>query len=389
MNGKYFSIPIKKAVTLGLDKDNKATINKDKILRALCFFQEEEAQFFVRVASKDVTIVILRKKDTIKERFILSLPDKKKQIKKDDILKIVPAKGASRQFSEIKISFDKKISLVGEKGYLDVTAGKIGLALLGFIIGCLGIGLGYPGQPHVITRYMAARDDVRIRQGRIIALSWGVFVLCGASLLGLAARAFIPIESIVDPERSYPALITQYNLFPSILAGLLIAAIVSAMMSTADSQLLVVSSAVVRDIYQRILNTNATQNTLVFLSRVVVLLVGIGAVIAAMTKTQVVFWFVLFTWSGLGASFGPGVILGLFWKRLTRAGVIAGMIAGFGMTLLWKLWLKGVVADAIGMSLYELVPAFVLSFLLTVIVSLVTRVPERAGDKLAKSEGLK
>jgi Na+/proline symporter len=195
---------------------------------------------------------------------------------------------------------------------------------------------------------------------------WGCLVLYGAVALGNAARLAVP--DIIDPEQAYPFLATQ--LLPPVIAGVVLAAIVSAMMSTADSQLLVVSSAIARDFIQKILSPGATERALQLISRVTVLGVGLIALVLAIGEVRAVFWFVLFAWSGLGASFGPPILLSLFWKGTSRIGAAAGMVTGFVVTVAWKLKLKTVVADVTGLSLYELVPAFVLSMLLTWLVSL-------------------
>ncbi len=277
-----------------------------------------------------------------------------------------------------EIVYRKREEMVGGPAFLDVNGGASGAALLGWIIGLLGIGLGYPGQPHVLTRYMAARSRRTLLRGRIIAIVWGCLALYGAVILGLAARLAVP--DLVDPEQAYPSLATTH--LPPVLGGILLAAIVSAMMSTADSQLLVVSSAVARDFIDRILNLRGrlrpqtVERTLVWITRATVLLVGLLALVLALAEVRMVFWFVLFAWSGLGSAFGPPLLLSLFWRRVNVWGALAGMMSGFAMTIVWKVWLQAIVAEATGLSLYELVPAFACSLLLTWVVSLATPRPE-------------
>ncbi len=258
-----------------------------------------------------------------------------------------------------------------------LTLGKTGLALLGLILGGLGIGLGYPGQPHVLTRYMAAENEEVIRGARVIAIAWGVLALNGAVWLGYSARALLP--DLADPEFAYPAAATAF-LTPA-LAGLLVAAIIAAIMSTADSQLLVAASAVARDIYQKVVKRDepVSERRIVVISRVIVLLLGLAGLATALGEARVVFWFVLLAWSGLGASFGPPILLALFWKGLTRWGVLAGMVVGFGTTAAWSLYIRDYLAGRIGFDLYELVPAFVLSFLATWLVSLATASRRKEG----------
>jgi sodium/proline symporter len=260
-----------------------------------------------------------------------------------------------------EIGFDKVNRMVGGEDMADPFGGAVGAAMLGWVIGLFGIGLGYPGQPHILTRFMASKSIASLRRGRVIALAWGALVLYGAVLLGHAGRLAIP--QIVDPEQAYPVLAGQ--LLPPVLAGIVLAAIVSAMMSTADSQLLVISSGLSRDLIQKTFTPNATTRSLQIISRLSVLVLGLIALAVALGEVRAVFWFVLFAWSGLGSAFGPPILFSVFWKRTSRAGVIAGMVSGAGVTVVWKLWLKAIVGQATGFTVYELVPAFATSMLLT------------------------
>ena len=275
------------------------------------------------------------------------------------------------------ITYEKDVAMVGGRDFADVLGGAAGPALLGWILGLLGIGLGYPGQPHVLTRYMAARSRRVLKRARVIAIVWGCLTMYGAVVLGLAARLAVP--DLVDPEQAYPSLAVS-QLHP-ILGGILLAAIISAMMSTADSQLLVVSSAVAHDFIDRVLNLRGhltperAERSLIWITRLTVLLVGLLALVLALADVRVVFWFVLFAWSGLGAAFGPPILLALFWRRLNRWGALAGMLTGFVVTILWKAHFKAVLAEATGLDLYELVPAFILAMLVTWLVSLATPPP--------------
>ncbi len=270
--------------------------------------------------------------------------------------------------------YDKRIDMVGGEALLDPLGGAAGLAMLGWVIGLLGIGFGYPGQPHVLTRYMAARSRQTILRARIIAIVWGCLALYGAVVLGLAARVAVP--GLVDPEQAYPHLATT-QLHP-ILGGILLAAIISAMMSTADSQLLVVSSAVARDLIdqsfeiRRRFSVQGLERMMGWIARGSVLLVGLLALIMALGEVRAVFWFVLFAWSGLGAAFGPPILLALFWRRTNLWGALAGMLTGLIVTILWKMSLGALVEAATGLDLYELVPAFALALFATWGVSLLT-----------------
>ncbi|NMB74853.1 MAG: sodium/proline symporter [Myxococcales bacterium] len=245
---------------------------------------------------------------------------------------------------------------------VDLSGGKQGFALFGLVTGLLGIGLGYPGQPHVITRYMAAASDEKIRQTQLIAMCWGVLVFYGAGFLGLGGRLLMP--ELADPEKLFP-LLSRQMLHP-LVAGVMLAAILSAIMSTVSSQLLVCASAVSRDVIGKIFKKAQDDRLAVLAGRVTVAALGLLAIGVALGEVRVVFWFVLFAWSGLGAAFGPVLLLSLSTRLLTRAGVVAGMLTGFGVTVAWKL--TG-LSDRL---IYELVPAFFGAALASVAVSLLT-----------------
>ncbi len=250
---------------------------------------------------------------------------------------------------------------------------------VGGIIGFLGIGLGSPGNPHILVRYMSIDDPRALRKSALIGTAWNTLMAWGAVYIGIIGRAYYPTKNLLpnsDPENLYPFLASTH-LHP-ILFGILIASIFAAIMSTADSQLLVAASGVVRDIYQKILvkDKKISQKKLVFLSRVVIILLVLIALILGAVASQLVFWLVLFAWAGLGAAFGPTVILSLFWKRTTKQGVLTGLVSGTLVTILWNQlpFLKGII--------YELVPAFIISAVLTIIVSLLTHPPAEAEREL-------
>jgi sodium/proline symporter len=251
-----------------------------------------------------------------------------------------------------------KVSLI-DNALLSPFGRREGIILLGFIFGLLGIGLGYPGQPHVITRFMAARDRKAIQGGRIIALIWGLLVYSGAILLGLSGRTLIP--QISDPEYIFPKI--SLLLLSPLLSGVMLSAVMSAIMSTADSQLLVATSSLIRDLYQKTFRKELDEHKLLRLSRLSLLALGILSILFALTRTRIIFWFVLFAWSGLGASFGPLILFTLFRSELPRKAGVMGMLTGFLTTFIWKL--TGLSEKLI----YELIPAFLLSFLIIWLMS--------------------
>ena len=259
-----------------------------------------------------------------------------------------------------------------------LSGGRVSFALFGWITGLVGIGLGYPGQPHVDTRYMAASSDEKIRQTQVIAMVWGVLVFYGAGYLGLGGRLLMPqLASGGDPEQLFP-LLSRQMLHP-LLAGVMLAAILSAIMSTVSSQLLVAASAVSRDLFEQVFGAARSGRASILAGRLAVLVLGVAALLVALTDVRVVFWFVLFAWSGLGAAFGPVLLLALWTDALTRKGAIAGMVTGFVVTVAWKL--SG-LSDRV---IYELVPAFVLAAAAALLVSWLDR--RLAPARVARGEG--
>lgn len=220
-----------------------------------------------------------------------------------------------------------------DEGFLSATGDRTAAAALGFVVGELGIGLGYPGMPHVVTRYMAARGDEAVRRLRLIGMLWGVAVFYGAGLAGLVGRVMAP--DLADGERAL--MVISLQLLPTVLAGLMLAAVMSAILSTVSSQLLVAASAVSYDVVEGALGRHADDRRSLVLGRWTVAVVGILGIVLALGETRIVFWFVLFAWSILGASFGPLVLLSLRENGLSRYGAFAGILTGFGVSVAWKL----------------------------------------------------
>ena len=260
-------------------------------------------------------------------------------------------------FSEMLIEIEK-IS----PETLEWMGGKSTAAFVGSMVGLLGIGLGYPGQPHVVTRYMAAKNTRAIQNGTWIALGWGLLMYSSSILLGICGRVLFP--GLEDPEHLFPKAAEQ--LLPIFLTAIVLTGVLSAIMSTVSAQILVAASTVAHDIYSKILNQSLSNEKIIFVSRLTVLLLGLGAMFIALGENRVIFWFVLFAWSGLGASFGPLILFTLYWKKVTHQGAVAGMLTGFGITLVWKI--SG-LSDSI---IYELVPAFFLSCISIFFVSKAT-----------------
>jgi sodium/proline symporter len=215
-------------------------------------------------------------------------------------------------------------------------AGKSFWPALSLVLGGLAWGLGYMGQPHLLVRFMALSTAEEVKKLRWLAGGWTVLAYGGAFMIGVLGLALYGSgEFIQDPERIMPAL--AMNLLPAWLAGIIISGAVAAMMSTADSQLLVVTSAFSEDLTTRIFKKKLSQKQQVLLSRMVTLGIGFLAFLLAVSSQDTVYAMVSFAWSGLGASFGPVMLLMFLWPRLNKQGVIACLITGSLATIFWKL----------------------------------------------------
>lgn len=252
-----------------------------------------------------------------------------------------------------------------DQSLTDGFAGKAGLSLLGFLAVWLGIPLGNSGQPHILVRLMAVRDETAIRRGAVISTVWVFLLFSGAVLLGITARAVY--GTLADPEKAL--LIAASDFLPGAFAGTMIAAVLAAIASTADSQLLLAASSVSHDIAVALLRIRASARTRLAADRMAVLLIGTVATGIALGEVRAVFDFVLYAWAGLGAGFGPALILRLLWKRTTDWGIVAGMTVGVSTAVVWRMTLHD--------QLYELAPAFFLSVAAIIGVSLLTQKTRR------------
>ena len=227
----------------------------------------------------------------------------------------------------------------------------------------IAIGLPFLGVPQLLVRFMSARDDGEIKKARIVSMSVLLIFTAGAVTAGVAGRALYP--GLEDAETIFPVL--SNNLFPPIIAGMLLVVVLSAIMSTVDSLLLLASSAVVRDTYQKIIGTDKSEETLSNYGKIVTVIIGAIAVVLGIQEPRVIFDFVLASWSGLGSAFGPVIIGILYYKRITWEGVVSGMLGGFVASVSWLMFFK---ADYHG--LYEAIPGFITGLVLTYGVSMLT-----------------
>ncbi len=243
------------------------------------------------------------------------------------------------------------------------------------IISTMSWGLGYFGMPQVLLRFMAITKSSELKKSRRIATVWCVISLFAAVAIGLIGRALYPAELLTSSASEKIFIVMSTGLLPALLAGVVMSGILAATMSSSDSYLLIASSALSRDIFKGIIKKDATDKQVMLMSRITLLAISIFGIIIALDEGSVIFRVVSFAWAGFGATFGPLMILSLFWKRTTRAGAIAGMLTGGGMVFIWKFLIKD-IGGVFG--IYELFPAFVLSCLAIIIVSLVTRKPDQA-----------
>jgi sodium/proline symporter len=238
------------------------------------------------------------------------------------------------------------------------------------ILSLAGWGLGYFGQPHILARFKAIRNPEEIPGARKIAVSWTALTLIGATLVGIAGIIYQqPPLTGADTEKIFMVLVSA--VFHPLIAGILLAAILAAIMSTADSQLLVSSSALSEDFYKALFRKDAGQKELVRVGRIAVTAIALLAYLLALDPESRVLDLVAYAWAGFGAAFGPALILSLFWRRMNRQGALAGILTGGVTVVIWKQ-LNGGIFD-----LYELVPGFILSALAAVLVTLFTDEPEK------------
>ena len=251
------------------------------------------------------------------------------------------------------------------------------------IVSALAWGLGYFGQPHILVRFMSIRSTKDIPAATFVGISWMVISLIGACFIGLLGIAYVHKFELTlqDPEKIF--IVMSQLLFNPWIAGILLSAILAAIMSTASSQLLVSSSTIAEDCYKRIFNKEASNKTVMNLGRIGVLLVALVAFVISTDKESSVLSIVAYAWAGFGASFGSVMLFSLFWSRMTRIGAILGMITGAVMVVLWKNYL----AELFNFPIYEIVPGFVAASAVIIIASLLTQV--RPGTKAAYERMLK
>ncbi|MEQ9544993.1 MAG: sodium/proline symporter PutP [Marinobacter sp.] len=253
--------------------------------------------------------------------------------------------------------------------FLNALTGTDGNALSAIaIISLLAWGLGYFGQPHILARFKAIRSEDDVPAARRIAVIWSGLGLLGALLVGFSAIGYFetPLD---DGERAFMLLVDA--MFHPVIAGILLAAILAAIMSTADSQLLVSSSALAEDFYKALFRKEASQTELVWVGRFAVVGIAIIALLLGLDPDSKVLELVSYAWAGFGAAFGPALILSLFWNKMNRAGAIAGIVVGGVTVVVWGN-ISGGIYD-----LYEIVPGFVFATIAILVVSKLSGEPHQ------------
>lgn len=237
------------------------------------------------------------------------------------------------------------------------------------VVSSLAWGFGYFGQPHIIVRFMAIKSVKETKEARRIGIGWMILSLAGAigtALVGVAyyQQNAATLGELKDAETVF--IVMGQLLFHPFIAGIMLAAILAAVMSTISSQLIVTSSALVEDIYKALFNKSASDKHYVFMGRLAVLAVSVVAVILAWNPENSILKLVSFAWAGFGAAFGPVILLSLYWRKLTNIGALAAMIAGAVTAFVWGK------IPALSSALYEIVPGFFVCLIVAVVVSLVT-----------------
>ncbi len=272
-----------------------------------------------------------------------------------------------------------------------LSSGKFDWASFSDIVSGLGWGLGYFGMPHILVRYMSIKSEKEMKKSQIVGSVWTGLILIMASVLGLVAYSYLG-DSLTDSNRSMVFVNITRDIFKygalALIGGILISAIVAASMSTADSQLLASSSAFVSDFYKPVINKNPTSKQIMWVSRIGVLLIAVIAFVIAYLvslspKAEGIMDLVSAAWAIFGASFGPVIILALYWKKFNYKGACAGIISGFVVSILWMVLFNldyhsfgSVIAYT---NIYEIVPGFIVSLFVAIVT---TRLTEKPNDEI-------
>lgn len=262
--------------------------------------------------------------------------------------------------------------------YLSATGGKTGIGAFMLILSGMSWALGYTGQPQLLTRMMVIRNEKEYRKAKWVAGIWTFFAYAGALLIGFAGIVFVK-EGLVGADAAarlaadkgfeliFPVLVNAF--MPTVIAGFLLSGAISAMMSTASSEIILCSSAITEDIYGNYAKNKMAQKKELWFNRIITLLVGLVAFFLALHPSDSIFKMVSYAWSGIGSSFGPAILLVLFWKKVSRSGVIASLLSGTVGTIIWKEFFEKPT------EISERLSSFVFAFAMAVLFSLL--IPEK------------
>jgi len=270
--------------------------------------------------------------------------------------------GIGQTLDSLRTIDPKLLSLV-----TDANTGKA-LSVIG-VISLLSWGLGYFGQPHIIVRFMAISSVKEVPSARRIGMSWMIVSLIGAAMTGLFGLAYVTANQVPldDPETIF--IVLSQLLFNPLIGGFLLAAILAAIMSTISSQLLVTSSSLTRDVYATFVNGKASESQQVLVGRLCVIVVALAAIALALGENKTILSLVSNAWAGFGAAFGPLVIISLLWDKMTKNAALAGMITGTLTVLIWIFVPINEQGDTLSAIIYEIIPGFIVSSAVIVIVS--------------------
>ena len=244
------------------------------------------------------------------------------------------------------------------------------------IVSGLGWGLGYFGMPHIIIRYMSLRSQKEMKKSAAIGISWTALILIFAAIVGIVGRLFLGYDESIN-EGSLVFITMVRRIFPGVISGILLSAVLAASMSTADSQLLAAASAFASDVYKPILRKNASgDREMLWAGRIVVAVIAVIAfIIAANPNSGSIMGLVSNAWGIFGAAFGPAILLSLFWKRFSFPGAVAGIVVGAVVDIVWLYGLGS-------LGIYEIIPGFLAGLIAAVIVTLATRAPGKDVEAL-------
>lgn len=271
-------------------------------------------------------------------------------------------------------SFAAPAFALGQHYYNPLSSGSFDSKSIIDILSGLGWGLGYLGMPHILIRYISIKSEHEMKKSRIIGCVWIAVILTMASVVGIVGRHFLG-DTLVDSGNNslvFVNMVREVFKFAPFIVGILLSAILAAAMSTADSQLLSSSSAFSSDVYKPIIRKNASNREMLWAGRIVVVVIAVIAfMIANSPKCKGIMALVECAWAGFGSSFGPVIILALYWKRLTYSGAVAGICTGFAVDALWYAFLSG------STGLYEIIPGFIAGLIAAVVVSLLSEAPSK------------